>query len=168
MQLIRVEYSQSGTFEDRATVAILNRNLPLVPFHSYTAGGRLVIVTKALMLNYTIGTAFSASTLSISSVNSSSAFEGWTYGAHDDGNLLGTIRSLDMIGAVPLNCTDNAWMTVHDETLHCEWGVNSRNGWAVINDTENQALTADAEWWAGWNTDDDDFYLCVGWTALEC
>ncbi len=32
LQLIRMEYSASGEFEDRATLAVLNRNLPVPLF----------------------------------------------------------------------------------------------------------------------------------------
>lgn len=32
----------------------------------------------------------------------------------NDGNLLGTIKSLDMLGVQTLNCTENAGQMVHD------------------------------------------------------
>ena len=35
-------------------------------------------------------------------------FVSWQFGASNEGNLLGTIRSLDEVGVVPLNCTVNA------------------------------------------------------------
>ncbi len=87
-----------------------------------------------------VGEPFSADSLSIVA-NGASDMNNWTFGQVDDGNLLGTIRSLDQLGVVSLNCTENANITVHAEELHCEWGVVSRNGWAVINDTGNQALS---------------------------
>jgi hypothetical protein len=159
LQLIRMEYSTTGSFEDRATLAFVNRNLAAPQFTQTTSNGVLTISTSDLTLTYTIGAAFAPSTLSIVSASSSSAFTRWSYGQADTGNLLGTIRSLDMVGVVPLNCTENAWITVHDEELHCEWGVVSRDGWAVVNDTSNYALTDGQEWWDGMNADAEDLYL---------
>jgi alpha-glucosidase (family GH31 glycosyl hydrolase) len=75
------------------------------------------------------------------------------------GNLLGTIRSLDMLGAQTLNCTHNEKIAVHSEGLHCEWGLISRDGWALVDDTDNWALTKGAEWWESPNSDDSDWYL---------
>ena len=105
------------------------------------------------------------------------------------GNLLGTIRSLDKLGAQSLNCTLNAKVAVHgpllhvapfphsadqplpvavsdvlarratDEGLHCEWGLASRDGWSLVDDSTNWALTPGAEWWDSPNSDDIDWYL---------
>ena len=48
---------------------------------------------------------------------------------------------------------------VHDEELHCEWGLISRAGWAVVDDTTNYGLTPGAEWWDSPNTDTSDLYF---------
>ena len=85
-------------------------------------------------------------------------FGSWEYGQNNAGNLLGTIRSLDDAAIVPLNCTINANVTVHNEELHCEWGLVSREGWAVVDDSSNYVLDADY-WWSGVNTDQIDLYL---------
>jgi hypothetical protein len=47
-------------------------------------------------------------------------------------------------------------LKVHDESLHCEWGLVSRSGWAVVDDTTNWGLTKGAEWWDSVNTDAAD------------
>lgn len=70
------------------------------------------------------------------------------YGQENYGNLLGTIKSLDELGVISLNCTEIAGKKVHDELLHCEWGLISRLGWNVINDTTNWVLDSN-DWWAG-------------------
>ncbi len=41
--------------------------------------------------------------------------------------------------------------------LHCEWGLMSRDGWALIDDHTNYALDS-TYWWAGQNTDQTDLY----------
>jgi hypothetical protein len=40
--------------------------------------------------------------------------QGWYFGQPNDGNLLGTIKSLDELGVTPLNCTLNANIRIHD------------------------------------------------------
>lgn len=76
-RVIRLEYSKNGKFEDRATVAVLNRQLPVPQFSSLTMGGKLYISTQYLNLTYTIGQTFSSTTLQIVSNNAKSAFKSW-------------------------------------------------------------------------------------------
>jgi hypothetical protein len=74
-------------------------------------------------LKYTVGQPFSASSLSVSSNDPTSAFKGWSYGDAFPGNLLGTIRGLDGQGNTPLNCTQNA-NTLDNVSAHApqiEW-----------------------------------------------
>lgn len=86
-------------------------------------------------------------------------FDGWHPTKRNDANLLGTIKSLDQIGVETLNCTQNNGTHVHGESLHCEWGLVSRDGWSVVDDSDNWGLTEGAEWWDTRNTDDSDWYL---------
>lgn len=46
--VIRMEYSSKAQFEDRPTLAVLNRNLTVPKFSSATSGGVLTITTSAL------------------------------------------------------------------------------------------------------------------------
>ena len=159
-QLLRIEWASSGKFEDRATLAFVNRKLPVPKFTTRTTSdGLLTIQTSAVTLSYEVGKPFGAATLSVVPATSDSKVTKWTPGAPSSGNLLGTIRSLDMIGAESLNCTEVQNVTVHGESLHCEWGLVSRDGWSLVDDTPNWALTAGAEWWDTPNTDDSDWYL---------
>lgn len=116
--------------------------------------------TDALELTYKTNTAFSASTLQVRSTNSSSAFTSWSYGqtsSTDPGNLLGTFRTLDQTMNVTLNCTEN-------QQEHCEWGLISRSGWALVDDHNVPCFDAD-DWWvdaAGVmlnNSNEVDLYL---------
>lgn len=117
-QVIRVERITGGTFLDQATVAFLNRYFDDVPNFSQTINnGVLSIKTDYLLLTYTIGAPFSAQSLQIQAVDNSFV---WSYGQLDDGNLFGTIKSLDELDIISLNCTENANHQVHDESLHCE------------------------------------------------
>ena len=156
-RVIRMEYSSSGKFVDDATLAFVNRNLPVPSFTSATQGSNLVIKTSYLTLTYVIGTKFSSSTLNITVKNAS--VNTYNFGDMDDGNLLGTIKSLDNIGVTPLNCTLNAPLRIHDETLHCAWGLVSKNGWTTVDDSDNWLLDQTSDWWTVQNTDDEDTYF---------
>jgi len=146
-RLIRMEQAKTpGKFEDRPTLAILNRKLPVPSFtHSLSSdNATLTIKTDDATLTYSMGQKFSKDTLSVSFGDSKK----WSYGDRNDGNLLGTIKSLDELGPISLNCTENAGTQIHDETLHCEWGLVSRDGWSIYDDTENYCL-GEGDWWDG-------------------
>jgi hypothetical protein len=51
----------------------------------------------------------------------------------------------------PLNCTVNAVTQDNGENNHCEWGVISRDGWAVYDDSENFVLDSN-DWWVPTST----------------
>ena len=95
-RLIRMEQrgARAQTFEDRSTLAFLNRNLPTIAFQSKEDGGVLTISTKQLTLSYTVGQPFAPNTLSVKSDLQGFPWS-WTFGDANSGNLLGTIRGLD-------------------------------------------------------------------------
>ena len=156
----RAESGGAPSFEDRATTAFLNRKLPVPKFTQATQNGVLVIETQALTIKYTVGKPLAPDTLTVtpSASNDGGAFRGWHYGQHDDQNLLGTIKSLDLLGPTTLNCSLNANITVHSEDLHCEYGLISRSGWAVVDDSDTYALDENG-WWQAPNSDATDIYL---------
>lgn len=47
----------------------------------------------------------------------------------------------------PLNCTQNAGIDDNGEFNHCEWGLISRDGWAIYDDTPNHCLDSN-DWWS--------------------
>ena len=106
-RLLRLEYSEVPFFEDRATVAFINRKLDVPTFnHSLSDDGKaLTISTKALELTYTVGETFSSDSLTVTSLDDDSAFDSWHFGQANPGNLLGTIRTLDQTNNVTLNCS---------------------------------------------------------------
>lgn len=154
-RLVRIEWSR-GAFEDRASLAFLNRQLPVPPLTTNVSNSVLTVSTSALTLTYQQGAAFSAASLQVA-VHSTGAT--YHFGDADTGNLLGTIRSLDELNVQSLNCTLNANVSVHEESLHCEWGLISRGGWAVVDDSKNQMLGTATSWWESPNADDVDLYL---------
>ena len=147
-RLIRMEETLTRfEFEDRATLAIVNRALPLVNFTHKEVNGVLTIQTSFLTLTYNVGSEFSAANLKVVGSMPSSFFKAWAFGDFDTGNLLGTIRGLDKQHGTNLNCTENRGLDDNGEENHCEFGVVSKNGWVVYNDSTNFALGEDG-WWS--------------------
>lgn len=122
--LVRVEWSDTGEFEDRASTFAVHRALP-VPHHDVRRSGeRVEIVTDCLHLDYD-GGPFSPSGLKVTVARSldSSHTSVWRYG-EPAGGLGGTTRTLDDVdGAAPL-----------------DGGVVSRTGIAVVDDSASFLL----------------------------
>lgn len=131
--LIRLEWSDSGEFEDRATLMAVDRAFLPSGAVDYTTGerdGMLVVETPALRLTYD-RKPFSKEGLTIVVKGvPDSQFNTWHYGDEPKGNLGGTARTLDEAdGAIPFG-----------------QGVISRDGWAVLDDSaSNVFVTADAD-----------------------
>jgi hypothetical protein len=53
-EMIRIQYSSTSKFEDRATFAVVNRLLPVPAFTTKEEGGYLYIETAALKLRYKV------------------------------------------------------------------------------------------------------------------
>ena len=51
-RLIRMEWAEDGQFEDRASLAIINRDLPVPAFKATKQGGGVIISTGKLTLEY--------------------------------------------------------------------------------------------------------------------
>eukprot|EP01063_Lacrimia_lanifica_P029738 TRINITY_DN4590_c0_g1_i3.p1 TRINITY_DN4590_c0_g1~~TRINITY_DN4590_c0_g1_i3.p1 ORF type:complete len:994 (+),score=371.47 TRINITY_DN4590_c0_g1_i3:66-3047(+) len=162
--LVRMEYAQ-GAFEDRPTLAFVNRKTPVPKFTQTQANGTLTIATAALKLTYTPGTGnfATAQKLSVEPLGAST-FTPWTYGQtslSDAGNLRGTIRTLDTTGNITLACSE--YETKHPDR-HCESGLVSRTGWALVDETGVPCLEDD-DWWTDdngklfQNADEEDLYL---------
>lgn len=125
-EMIRIEYSDNGAFEDRATFAIVNRNLDIPPFEKSEDSEYLYINTDKVALKYRKGSA--PVTLPASSKNLSITFNHngrevlWYPGKPDPLNLKGTCRTLDGSNG------DN-------KRSELENGLISRSGWSVIEDS---------------------------------
>ena len=64
-RLIRMEYDESGVFEDRASQSAFHRDFPKVEFESEITSGILKIETDSLVLTYKENCAFNSDTLKI-------------------------------------------------------------------------------------------------------
>ena len=151
-EMIRIEYSAKGTFEDQATFTVVNRNLDVPQFTKTEDDTYLYITTSNLKLKYRKGT--DPRTISASSTNLTIAVNGdgvqsvWYPGKPDPLNLKGTCRTLDGLMG-------------DSKRSEMENGLVSRSGWAVIDDSwsssradggRSYALVPSTEvgysWWA--------------------
>ena len=148
--LLRLEYSEDGIFEDRATQSVLNRDFPTPVFQVKDTQEELSVYTDALELHYN-RKSFEPNGLSIR-VKGGSAWEwSWNYGKSPR-DLKGTARTLDEAdGAIPL-----------------EHGLMSRDGYSLIDDSHSMALTEDG-WVAPRRAGNMDLYFFgYGHRYLEC
>lgn len=123
-EMIRIEYSDNGIFEDRATFAVINRNLDVPPFRTSEDSAFLFLETDKLLLKYRKGTdprTNPAQNLSITMAHNGGDTV-WYHGKPDPMNLKGTCRTLDGSNG------DN-------KRSELENGLISRSGWAVIDDS---------------------------------
>lgn len=126
-EMIRIEYSDKGAFEDRATFAIQNRQMDDIPaFIKREDSNFLYITTDKCNLKYRKGTnplttPASDRNLTITICNNGDSVV-WYPGKSDPLNLKGTCRTLD-------GCNGD------NKRSEMEQGLISRSGWAVIDDS---------------------------------
>lgn len=151
-RLLRLEWSDDGQFEDRATQVVWNRDFPPVPFELTRDGDGLHLTTRGLQLAWD-GRRFSPGGLQVRQPGVRDWRSVWHFGDAETvqerepgwhvGNLGGTARTLDEAeGAVPV-----------------EKGLLSAFGYATLDDAASLALDED-----GWPTPrvgDVDLYLFV-------
>ncbi|MGB7651349.1 MAG: TIM-barrel domain-containing protein, partial [Gallionella sp.] len=139
--LVRLEWSDDGAFEDRASTFALHRALPVPEFRVIDAGDRLEVVTARFRLTYDKGP-FTTSGLSLAVTGGLSDYHSiWRYGQPVE-DLGGTARTLDQAdGAVPL-----------------EPGVVSRTGFAMIDDSRSMVFEDDG-WVAPRTGERQDLYV---------
>lgn len=135
-RLVRIEWSPSGQFEDRATQVVWNRDLPTPEFDVFRDGDAVRVRTSAFILDYD-GGPFMASGLKVLTLGVSNYHSLWRFGEPADKgehfgvptNLHGTARTLDEAdGPIPL-----------------EPGLMSSMGYSALDDSASLAL--DEEGW---------------------
>ena len=127
-RLIRMEWADDKIFEDRASLAIVNRDLPVPEYTCTVKAGTLVIKTKGLTLKYK-GGRFSPENLSVRH-----SMGLWLPGMEAVGNLKGTSRTLD-------GCLGFEKLSNKEDRL--EDGIISRDGWALIDESARHLFTED-------------------------
>ncbi|WP_083606661.1 glycoside hydrolase family 31 protein [Paenibacillus helianthi] len=150
-ELIRLEYSGQGVFEDRATQTVLNRDFPVPSFKVIDHGNKLEVVTDRLHLTYD-KQPFSRHGLRIRIRNASGHLMSVWYFGDTPQDLGGTARTLDNAdGAIPL-----------------EHGLLSRQGYTLIDDSRSLLLEADGRVEPRGQEDTDLYFLGYGHDYLQC
>lgn len=117
-QLIRMEYSELGIFEDRKTQIVQNREFKPFKFNVIDEKDRLEIITEHLHLHYKKGV-FSAKNLFVDVKDNLSDYGGRWYFGEVYETLKGTAKTLDFAnGEIPLGD-----------------GIISKNGFATLDDS---------------------------------
>ena len=119
--LFRIEKSHDGIFEDRATQAVLHRNMPIVSFTFIESDESIKIQTKEITL--LLKKDFGSSVITV---------EGKEYFLSESVNLLGTYRTLD--GFEGNRCMCEASSNHEGDIVELNNGVCAQNGFAIIDD----------------------------------
>ena len=174
--VVRLEFSPHSppVFHDEGSFAFINRYFDDVPEYSVSVdGGVLTLETSRILLTYDAAAAprgaFTAASMRAVIKGTGAT---WTPGAPATGSLHGTIRTLDRIGrALSIACTQRAYLN----DSHCEEGVVSRDGWALLDDSLGARWEAYDTTWP-WTTGPAEpppraspqTCLAQGWDRWEC
>lgn len=140
-QMIRMEWSEDGKFEDRATLTFVNRNLEVPQFKVRQSRSKVTITTSNVTLTYLKGAKFSAENLKAEILVAGKKVV-WHYGDAEEQNLLGTMRTLDRWYGFdsPRN----------DKKSKMEHGLLSRAGWSVVDDSKRHVFVPVDSHWKQW------------------
>ena len=150
--LIRMEYSPIDRWQDAATWVAIDRNMAVPAFKQSSNATHLTITTSGgvtLYWSLTTTSSFNRDnilvtiTYPISSGGTRSANWSAINKQEVDGNLYGTFRTLDGDSTDETNLLDCANSDRTDQ--HCTYGVISRNGYALVDDTHMPSYD-DSEW----------------------
>ena len=149
-RMVRCEWSEDGSFEDRPSLTFINRVQPPVKHTFERKGEGAVITTDKMRLEWT-GGAFDEKNLFVSVRSrgtrdpTSAAVAGRPpYQAavavlsEDKENLLGTMRTID------------GRTSIKDLLPRMEKGVLSRRGVAVVDDTKKPLFVKGGDYWKEW------------------
>jgi alpha-glucosidase (family GH31 glycosyl hydrolase) len=124
--LVRVEWSESGVFEDHCTQMVLDRDFEdpgNIHMRRFDQDGLLIIDTPAIHLTYD-RKPFTKEGLQITAKGMFGFCDTWHFGDDQHANLQGTARTLDGV----------------DGSTELGIGVNSTDGWAILDDSASNIL----------------------------
>jgi len=155
--IVRLEYDSTRKFVDSKSFVVINRDLPPVSFSKKQQGKWLIIKTAKMEIRYKSGSgAFTQENLQITYIENPKQKIIWKPGQKNTGNLKGTYRTLDGM---------NGDTHVGEKSpREFEPGLISRDGWYLIDDTNN-FLFDNSDW--SWvkerkNPETDWYFLGYG------
>ena len=155
--LVRIE--RDGV-DDRPSLSVVNRNLPTPPFTVDRQSDALRITTGSVEVVY-MESSVHLDGSSLRATNKVTQ-QSWQFGDYPSGNLFGTIRTLDWLEFPDLNCSE-----LEDRDSHCERGLISTDGWAILDDSKTPRLAGPNDWWDGDARQDSDMYLFMHGRAFK-
>ncbi len=153
-RMVRMEWSADGIFEDRPTLAVINRAFPKVACMQELRGRTLTLRTPSLTLVYRDdGRPFHAGNLSATFLLNGRRVR-WRAGQQDTQNLGATLRTLDGIEG---GDKQEIWVDNPDfqpgaegergqkhlrqyQPVDMGQGLISRSGWSLVDDSKNVVL----------------------------
>ena len=138
-RLVRMEWAENGRFEDHATLAIVNRDLPVPKFSTTRTGEGVRIKTSFFELTYRGGGKFTAENLVVN-LWMNKRIVTWHPGDEPAGNLMGTARTLD-------GCSGPDHINNNDPM---ELGILSRDGWALVDESTRHLFVQEDSDWGEW------------------
>lgn len=143
-KLLRIEYACDGKFEDRQSLAVINRDSGEVEFQFSQSPEQLIITTEDLTFNLS-GDGMTPPDKENCSIDFklNGLSRKWYPGAPNDGNLYGTARTLDECnGQWVVSGRSNGWRKMEKiRKLDLDNGFISRSGWNVIDDSMSAVYT---------------------------
>ncbi|MEH0158043.1 TIM-barrel domain-containing protein [Limibacter armeniacum] len=137
-RLIRMEYSENTHFEDKASLAFINRNLPVPPFKTKKSGKWLEVKTDSLTLRYLRDSGpFEKKNLQITFLLNDKK-QVWYPDMVDTANLKGTTRTVDGFEG-----TTRYW---DGKKLELEQGLISKDGWSLVDDSDRLLFDGNQDW----------------------
>lgn len=130
--LIRIEYNESGYFEDRATQIVVNRVFDVPEYNVEDTDDLLTITTEHVELTYT-KKPFSKNSLSVRYVGENTGMYAgwpavqWQFGQEEKRDFGGTARTLDTV----------------DGACELESGIMSRGTITVLDDSDSLIICDD-------------------------
>jgi len=150
-RLIRLEWSATKEFVDAKTWLVQSRQIQDQPpaFNVTRNDTHLIIVTKYVTLEYlrSATTTFNQhnirATILVNEDKGQTVVWNAIPGEEYDGNLLGTVRTLDgnRDSKLELDCRNQP-----RDDLHCTYGIISRRGYALVDDTHHPQFDNDTNW----------------------
>ncbi|MBQ6352025.1 MAG: DUF5110 domain-containing protein, partial [Lentisphaeria bacterium] len=140
-RMARFEYAADGVFEDRETLAVMNRDLGKVGFTVKKRDNRNVIDTGMMRIfHLPDGKPLGKTNLRVE-FDCAGKPAAWRPGDSDSGNLRGTMRTLDRCDGDIYVKRNMQLYTEERFKVKLGPGFLSRDGWSLIDDSANVLVT---------------------------
>ena len=145
-RLIRMEFSDFGEYEDRATQIVFYRDFPNCTYETHRQGTTLFVDTEHLHLSFDEAVGKESLQIHLKTLGAS-----WRYGQKLPPQLKGTTRTLDEA----------------DGSVKLEDGLCSRAGYTLMDDSGRLVLSEDG-WFDRKKPEEDLYFFGYGHDYIAC